>query len=262
MAGRTKWTIEEENFLINNYGKISSIKISAQLNKSPQAIASKRLKLKIPVILEKYKRNNSFFINHKNRHYWAGFIAADGCINPINASPALQLMLAPKDLQHLEEFKHDIEYSGPILRFKNRDSIMLRIVSKEICEDLSNIYNIKPHDKSFTLQPPKIKKQKEIFEFICGFIDGDGCIYIDNRRRLGLNIICGSLDFLKWIKTQLDKIYTPPKANIRQKKNIFSYTIIGKGAEKIVNKLLQLNTPALTRKWSKINELTLEKMAS
>lgn len=103
--------------------------------------------------------------------YWAGFIAADGCIT----GGTLKICLNYKDINHLEKFKtylqstHKIsynieEYYRAEIGFKNN----------KINEDLELNYNITPN-KSLTYEMPIIPEDI-IWDFIRGYFDGDGCI--------------------------------------------------------------------------------------
>ena len=64
---------------------------------------------------ERQHNVNDDFFNNPNilNCYWAGFIAADGCIGRRNNN-VLSIGLSSKDKQHLETFKNNINFSGPI----------------------------------------------------------------------------------------------------------------------------------------------------
>lgn len=128
----------------------------------------------------KYTSNDNFFSqNTPESFYWAGFIAADGCIN--KHGKKLSIGLSYKDKELLEKFKKCINYTGPI-RFKE-DKIgrggktnYIDIFNKQIINDLAR-FNIVPR-KSLTLTFPEWLIEHELVNhFMRGYFDGDGCIY-------------------------------------------------------------------------------------
>jgi len=156
--------------------------------------------------LRKFNINDSFFkyLSPLNC-YWAGFIAADGCI--INNK--LILALSTKDLNHLEKFKNDTcsnHNIGIYIKKNNNLTRMseyckLTIYSTNIVNDLNLNFNIF-NRKTLTLKPPPIINSELIDYYIKGYIDGDGCIskYIlkkDNKENLTINIT-GTEFLLKW----------------------------------------------------------------
>lgn len=103
--------------------------------------------------------------------YWAGFIAADGCVT----NGYVKVCLNYDDTSHIEKFReflgsnHSItsntrKYYRSELSFKN----------SQIVEDLETNYNIVPK-KSLVYELPKIP-DRYLRHFIRGYFDGDGCI--------------------------------------------------------------------------------------
>lgn len=103
--------------------------------------------------------------------YWAGFIAADGCIT----GGTLKVCLNYDDINHLEKFKtyvdstHKISYN--IEKYYRAE---IGFKNDRILEDLELNYNITPR-KSLTYEMP-ILPEKVLKHFIRGYFDGDGCI--------------------------------------------------------------------------------------
>jgi hypothetical protein len=59
-----------------------------------------------------YNLNTAYFSEPTIRNsYWAGFIAADGCLT---RKGALRIALSIKDREHLEKLKSELNFSGPI----------------------------------------------------------------------------------------------------------------------------------------------------
>lgn len=150
-----------------------------------------RLNLKKYKIFEAahYYQNDNFFSEYNEKSmYWAGFIAADGCIiDPPKSSQSqkLQIGLCTKDIFHLKKFLKDIESNRLIrstIRYDDttnagiKYSSMATVTSQQICNDLLKNFNITPR-KSLTLQfPEQIFNHPLVHHFIRGYMDGDGSI--------------------------------------------------------------------------------------
>lgn len=115
--------------------------------------------------------------------YWAGFIAADGCVTDENK---LVIRLQVSDLGHLEKFKKWINASVKIAHNKSNNTYGISIGNKIVCKDLLE-YGIGQR-KSLTYKPPQFCC--ESVDFWRGMIDGDGHIG-KNMRRIGF---CGTED--------------------------------------------------------------------
>ena len=64
----------------------------------------------------KYNCNDNYFDkNTQESFYWAGFIAADGCVMRRGKnSKILSISIHTKDIDHLYKFKKAIGFAGPI----------------------------------------------------------------------------------------------------------------------------------------------------
>jgi hypothetical protein len=240
-----KWSEDNIRYLKENYGKIKAKEIAAVLGRSYDAIHKKARSLKLigdRGINRKYTVNHNYFseVTLENS-YWAGFIAADGCIT----KNYVKIMIAQKDLKILEQFKKDIQYTGPIYISKKRKRCSLEFRSSSIIKDLKTKWNI-VEKKSLILEPPKVKLSKVNFlAYVKGYIDGDGSIYVEkNTKYLRISII-GTLELLTWIKEKINI----KCSNIQKYKNIYKFRYSGKKAESLYEKLDSLKTFKLLRKW-------------
>lgn len=192
--------------------------------------------------------------------YWAGFIAADGCISSKNSrwQDQLSIMLKETDSEHLEILRSvigggDIYYSSNLdARTKNRYfRVDYRIVSDKICLDLFKNFNITKR-KTSTHMPPNLSG-KLAHAFIAGYVDGDGSYtHGANRPRLS---IAGTFNFLTWVSGiyGLNKI---PKGNAT--KSIFYIEFSGDDAINVRRSFKKLNLPLLERKKNRWEELGLD----
>lgn len=255
-----RWSIEEIEYLKENYGKILTKNIALALNRRKQSVQSKASYIGLKGNPSATRRKHSVDLSYfqtpdQENSYWAGFLAADGCVTA-NSKHRVRLKLASKDVEHLNKFKSCCNYGGKLHIYKqnNKKYYSLEICAKEWTKDLLENYKITPK-KTFTLQPPKLNKINSLC-YIIGYIDGDGCIFHDAKPkrgnpRLSISLI-GTEALLTWIKKIFDKLC--PKfcgANVRKSKSMWTYCVAGYKAKKILDKLNKLNTPKLQRKWDK-----------
>lgn len=256
--------------------KLSTIKIGKQLNCNHITIRNYLLKYNIPIrkLNETNKGNIKYIKNKKyfsiptiENCYWAGFIAADGCIqlNP----DRLQIILSNKDKNILENFKNAVSYNGPIREvvrhYKNTKHKQkeykeshLTINSSQIITDLNKIFNI-TIQKSLTLKPPNLTNLEHQLAYIIGYIDGDGSICLCNSKsskdkQINLSIL-GTLELLNWMYQILHRLENPKYNPIKCTKqaNIYRLKFVSIRAFKILKELEKVKTPfKLPRKWDNI----------
>lgn len=187
--------------------------------------------------------------------YWAGFIAADGCIC---GEKLLVISLQAGDSKHLENFLSALksDYKVKIRMAKKIfPQARIQIVSEQICKDLGTNFNIVPA-KSLILQFPENLNNELLDAFIVGVIDGDGCIGLYNskgkrQKRLSISLISGSVQFIQKIADRFSEILEIPVKVHKEKKNPNRNTIClsDKNARKLFMHYYSLNTPKMIRKW-------------
>ncbi len=147
------------------------------------------LKKRIPHYKAKryYNCDHNFFSKEtEEAFYWAGFIAADGCVNIHNQ---ITLTLGIKDREHLEKFKQSLnaDYLIRDRLVKNpskniHPSSTIKITSKTIINDLLK-FNIVPNKTKIYTLPEWIKNHPLRHHFIRGYNDGDGSFFWTNRNK-------------------------------------------------------------------------------
>ena len=191
--------------------------------------------------------------------YYAGWIAADGCLR--KEGHKLLIKISAKDRELLENFVGAVSYEGKI-----RDHLVCGkypTTEVTICgvllwhQDLEKHYSIVPK-KSLILTPPKELPRENELAFIKGYIDGDGCIDepidIIGKKRLRISIV-GTKKILEWIRgTLTDEYNLTSKTRVLPHENIYRYAINGKNAIIAAKNLSCLKTPGLHRKWDKVEE--------
>jgi len=150
----------------------------------------------VPFNNRKYPINYNYFLNPSVQNtYFAGLIAADGCIY----NNVLTLELHRQDIDILNKLKKEIKYDGKLYYRKNRNSVILPIRSKQITKDLKNNFNI-IENKTHLLRSPNISGQL-VPHFIRGYIDGDGS-YCSTSYNISIR---GTKHILSWIRKNLKK---------------------------------------------------------
>jgi hypothetical protein len=239
-----KWSEEEVFYLKSNFGKENAREIAKKLNRGYDGVHKKAQSLGLvgdKGINRKFTLNHDFFENpNAINSYWAGFIAADGCIT----SGYLKIMIHIKDLAILEKFKEDCGYTGSIYVDKKRDRCSIEIRSKKMIKDLEEKWSIVKR-KSLILLPPKTDLcDNDFFTFVRGYIDGDGSIYFEPKDYLRISMI-GTEKFLLWIKNR----FSIKSSKVTKNKNIFKLRYSGKNAYLLFEKLVAVKCFVLSRKW-------------
>lgn len=264
-----RWTQDKINYLIENYSNYSAIELGEYLGCSAGGIHHKasRLskqnlldrKLTIPAIHDE----TCFDDINEVSAYWAGFIAADGCIKFPSGKPQLDVRLQIYDECYLDLLKDFLKtnktteyYTNPKT---NRTYCYFRLSSIDnIYRKLNAFYNITPR-KTLVLQPPTNLKDLYALCYIKGYIDGNGSVFIEktpgteNCYRLIFNIV-SYLQILEWTQTIFARNidgYTQVK--LGQNEKVYMLQKSFNQAINILNILRNLPTPELSRKWSKID---------
>lgn len=207
-----KWTLEEEKILQNLYGKVKITEIAKLVPNHTiggiQKWATTRLNLhgNQHIAQQVYSFNEHYFdIPTIENSYWAGYIAADGSLCK---KGSITLQIALKDKIILDSFINDIQFSGPIKIFKDKRGFSYTRLSIwgtfRLHKFLNEYWNI-VECKSNILQPPNITDLEQIYSFITGYFDGDGCAYFSKDRFFfGF---CGTELMMRWIDLHLTKLY-------------------------------------------------------
>lgn len=194
--------------------------------------------------------------------YWAGFLAADGCIT---GKQTVCIDLSPVDRDHIEKFVADTKFTGHIREAEYPGMLYGKPKMCKHCSisiscaplwplHLEQNFNI-TRKKSLTLQPPQGLTHKQAIAFIAGYFDGDGCVmFVEKGNAFWLSMsFVGTMAMMQWIQDHCDRI--APATSGRQgskankKGNIATYGIAGKRAEILITEILKLKIPRLTRKW-------------
>ena len=208
---RTKqYMIEETEQWYQEYLTLGTLERVALKHNVSNEIVRKRLKKYEQlhnlhnISTHTYSHNENFFSSDTpESFYWAGFIAADGCITKQKKSSSVKLYigLSVKDEQHLNRFKEAIEYTGPIKfvdsLYSNRTKISKQVRVSITITNTETINGLNRFGigfrKSLTYDLPDcIKRHPFLNHFLRGYFDGDGCVSVclpcenDRRRKIKL----------------------------------------------------------------------------
>lgn len=137
----------------------------------------------------RYNCNHNFFSkNNQWSFYWAGFLAADGCILNRNGSMLISLALSKKDKDIVLAFKKIIDAENPVKDYLVKNSKRnpkwndswkseIKITSNKLCKDLER-FNIVPRKTKIYTFPEWIVNHELVHHFMRGYFDGDGSFYI------------------------------------------------------------------------------------
>lgn len=208
---------------------LSCMEISRRMKMSSKNICAYLKGKGYPILADgrKHTFNYRYFekIDTKEKAYWLGFLYADGWvgINKNTQKPSyIEISLKDTDYMQLEKFKKEINYTGKIT-FQNRNyqhgvsrACKLSLSSVDMATDLYNLGCIP--NKSLVLTFPSREQLPDefLFDFVRGYVDGDGSVRIANSskhsRRYACLSICGTKEFLSelqertgWNKTKIRK---------------------------------------------------------
>lgn len=154
----------------------------------------------------KYNLNDNFFnkIDTSEKAYLLGWIASDGHVGKFGFS----ITIHGEDIKCLKKMRNIICKEIPIIIFYDKkykhNNVRLKINSQKISEDICNILQINPGNKSYVIKFPNIEK-KFINDFIRGYFEGDGTL--NNRKTSSKKIpIVGITSKSKFILKGLEQI--------------------------------------------------------
>lgn len=210
-------------------------------------------------IMSKYLDHSVFNQYTKESCYWAGFLAADGCID-INGTISFELK--EEDNSSIIDFKsfckanHDISYNS-----RNHSS-RIRFVSKEIKEALEYNFSISVN-KTHNLEVPLLTELWQYAAYYRGFFDGDGCFseFFNNRPTASYRVFLtnGSLSFLENTLILLRDNNIISGGSIQKKAaNCWHIQLAIKDSNTFLNWIYSVEGPYLSRKYDKYASIILQ----
>lgn len=202
-------------------------------------------------------------MNQLELYYWCGFLLADGYfLYQKDALARITLALAIKDKSHILRFKEFFGTGSYSEYFVKKKYLTCKVIlSKKYFQQITKILNFNLHRKTYNpISLDQIKgTQEERLSFVLGFIDADGYILHQSKRKdyfLGINLHKSWASFLEDIKLFLSNSFELINSNIQFYKNASRFVISNTNV--ILNlktKAVELDIPILTRKWDKVIKL-------
>jgi hypothetical protein len=162
--------------------------------------------------MRKYDCNDEFFSQETERSfYWAGFIAADGCVrlksSKYSTIKVLEITLSGKEKEFLQKFLNDINSNNPIHNTVSEgySKAHIQISSAKIFDDLAK-FGIRPNKTKDHNFPDWLVSHNLVRHFMRGYFDGDGGYYL-NKIKVPHQMtvrVCGTLEFLQVYKNILE----------------------------------------------------------
>lgn len=214
----------------------------------------------------KYNSNDEFWdVPNEINCYWAGFIAADGCITRSGDKGVgynLSIALSSVDKEHLARFLLDCGADYPIFDRFNIDKTTgnslpfssVNVANIKWKHSLENVFNIFPR-KTFSFKIPSLP-EKLMRCWMAGYIDGDGTF--------GISKGYFKIGAVSAVKDTIDKLFefvsTFPKEKCKNKgaipdgPNCFQFAVTGRQAIEASHYLMSLPCPHLRRKYDKVRQ--------
>lgn len=219
---------------------------------------------------EKKKRiiNDSYFneIDSRDKAYWLGFIYADGYItkhiNKNSSNYEFGIKLQSIDRYILELLNYNLGGNNLIVDKDECQIIIngisttrhkmsnLRVFSKNIVDGLYK--NGIDFNKTKSEIYPTVKDEY-FLDFLRGYIDGDGWIYVRENPKILQVGICAYGDIcLNYIKNKLLTDYSITSGVYQNLEHKYSILITGQQGEKLLDMIYKdTNVPMLDRKYQK-----------
>lgn len=216
------------------------------------------------VDLRKYKINDDYNFESHNGAWLLGFLAADGYL-PLTsgASNRVVLTLARIDEEVLYKIKEELEYDGPIYQFESNNGFpasSLSFTSKSLRKKIESYGII--NNKTFKLKElPKNLPREYMLDFIRGFFDGDGSIYITKDKKVGMSFTGANQELLEDISQFLNQEFDVPLRAVyisQRKHSIYDIKYAKRWTLILGDKFYNHNFLALPRKQKKYFEILNE----
>ena len=196
--------------------------------------------------MQVYSANVDFFREPDiSNSYWAGFLAADGCVYTY-PRVKLSIHLSVKDIAHVEKFCTYTDATNSI-RLGNKSDVYADFSYPSWVNDLGKNWNVVPN-KTDKLLPPNITDEAMKASYIVGYIDGDGCWdWHTGKHASYLRLqIEGGEEILRWIDSNLPVNGTMVYRADRKR---YYLRYVGRKAAAVDQYLKLLGLPRLERKW-------------
>ena len=187
-----------------------------------------------------YSINEDYFkeINDPKKAFWLGFLCADASIK--RSRNNIYVEITQKDDYLLNELVEDTSFTGKVRiakphksRYSQKEYYAVSMFNSKFVSNLLNSgKTLKKHDLEII---PKSIPDKFIPDFIRGYFEGDGCIFLSDKDNWILKI-SGNYNLLDNIRYFIRRDVYDMVNNIQTDKSVHSLVFHGnKVSEKIIN---------------------------
>lgn len=265
---KLKFSESDVKFMKDNYDKMSYSDIGKHLGYTERQIRGKINHMNLTKIKD---FNKKYFktIDDSDKAYWLGFIYADGYIirREENRNHELGIELNRNDEYHLQSFnkklgnvhkiyqKHKDLYIANNKSMSHVDTSLIRIYSKDIVDDLYN-HGIVQNKTNVSSIFPKMEGAF-FMDFLRGYIDGDGCIYVSNTFSSSkVHITSCGREIFDYLSVALEKDYGIKSSIYKENDRKYRLNFRGEDMMKLLDLIYQdENCEKLERKYEKYLEI-------
>ena len=256
------WTLGEKETLLRNLGTMSYKDLAVLLPGRTVHAVKRRADLcgfvrdnakQSRLARLRIARNDGFFAMPTDLSaYWAGFLAADGCV-VTSPRHEVRLKLSNVDSVHVDQFCKDTGWSGT--PYLSADSFYGVTVSgaKPWTQDLWQVWNIGPR-KTWNLDAPRRLSPEFIPSYIAGYIDGDGCVFAREGTERQRIKVAGTKLLLEWIGAWVKSISGYAQGRIAYENGCCNMTFSDCSIPYVWDCVKKHSIPLLYRKWAKLIE--------
>ena len=202
-------------------------------------------------------------IDTEEKAYWLGFLYADGNVRKEPHNSTISLHLSEVDLDHIKKFKSFMKdtRSDDVIKHQQREKssggiqymVYYQVCSGFLKDDLIKLGCVPAKSLILTFPNKDIFETDElVYDFIRGYVDGDGCLTKTSRdNRLGISIR-GTLNMLEGIRSyfpEFAKVYS--EVDKRTTKTQYKLYWCSDKADLVAQKLYGKATIYLDRKYDK-----------
>ena len=185
----------------------------------------------------KHDHDRSFFDTIDNmRAYWAGNIAADGHLQSSKGTYAVKFGIHKTDRELLDRLAEEASCSQKVFAGKGRtkDCVFLNVYGKEWVHSLVENFDLHTGKKDAILTPPSKLSEGQLWHFVRGFFDGDGCT--DGHNYISFS--CNSKEFMEWLKHDFLRVHH----KLVRGKGSWTLKIYGPALKRIIPRLYEGST--------------------
>ena len=142
------------------------------------------------------KFNIDFFekIDSQEKAYWLGFLYADGAIGSTNNG--IEVSLKSSDYDHLLKLKESLGFKEKNI-YKDEIRCRLTFTNKKTKEDLIKLGCFPKKSLSLKFPSKDQVPDEYLYDFIRGYVDGDGSVMINTKKTGGRLSLLGTKEFIE-----------------------------------------------------------------